>query len=59
VLRGDDQLTIIAAPQQILQSALAALNQGRSSEVVKHFDPDGCFRFRDHALALEFMTRGA
>jgi ketosteroid isomerase-like protein len=50
-------LTIIPAPQQILQSALAALNQGRSSEVVKHFDEDGCFRFSDHALALEFMDK--
>jgi len=56
-LRGDNELTIIAAPQQILQAALAALNQGRFPEVVKHFDRDGCFRFRDHALALEFMDK--
>jgi hypothetical protein len=57
VLHDDDELTIIAAPQQILQSALAALNQARFSEVVKHFDQDGCFRFRDHALALEFTDK--
>jgi ketosteroid isomerase-like protein len=57
VLHGDDELAIISAPQQILQSALAALNQGRSSEVVQHFDEDGCFRFSDHALALEFMDK--
>jgi limonene-1,2-epoxide hydrolase len=61
-LHGDDELTIIAAPQQILpqqilQSALAALNQGRFSEVVKHFDLDGCFRFSDQALALEFTDK--
>jgi ketosteroid isomerase-like protein len=56
-LHGDDGLTIIAAPQPILQSALAALNQGRFSEVVKHFDQDGCFRFSDHALELEFMDK--
>jgi hypothetical protein len=57
VRHGHAELTIIGAPQQILQSALAALNQGRSSEVVKHFDRDGCFRFSDHALALEFMDK--
>jgi hypothetical protein len=61
-LQGDGELTIMAAPQQvlprqILQSALAALNQGRFSEVVKHFDLDGCFRFSDQALALEFMDK--
>jgi hypothetical protein len=57
VLHGNDVWTTIAAPQQILQSALAALNQSRFSEAVKHFDLDGCFRFRDHALALEFMEK--
>jgi limonene-1,2-epoxide hydrolase len=62
VLHGDDELTIMAAPQQvlpqqILQSALAALNQGRFSEVVKHFDVDGCFRFSDQGLALEFTDK--
>jgi hypothetical protein len=62
VMHGDDERTIIAAPrqilpQQILQSALAALNQGRFSEVLKHFDQDGCFRFTDQALALEFTDK--
>jgi ketosteroid isomerase-like protein len=56
-LHGDDELTVIAAPQQILQSALAGLDRGRFSEVVEHFDQDGCFRFGDHALALEFMDK--
>jgi ketosteroid isomerase-like protein len=53
----DDKLTIVAAPEQILQSALAALNRGRFSEVVNNFDQDGCFRFSDQALALEFMDK--
>jgi ketosteroid isomerase-like protein len=57
LLRGGDELRTIAAPQQILQSALAALDQGGFSEVVNHFDQDGCFRFSDHALALEFMDK--
>ena len=57
VLHSDDELTITAAPQQILQSALAAFNQGRFSEVVKHFDRDGCFKFSDHALAIDFMEK--
>jgi ketosteroid isomerase-like protein len=57
VLHVDDELTIIVAPQQILQSALAALDQGRFSEVVKHFDQDGCFTFSDQALALEFTDK--
>jgi hypothetical protein len=57
VLHSDDELTTFAAPQQILESALATLNQGKFPEVVKHFDVDGCFRFSDHALALEFMDK--
>jgi ketosteroid isomerase-like protein len=56
-MHGDNELTIIAAPQQILQSALAALNEGRFPEVVKHCDEDGCFKFCDHALALEFTDK--
>jgi hypothetical protein len=52
VMHGDAELTVIAAPQRVLQSALADLNRGRFSEVVKHFDQDGCFRFSDQALAL-------
>jgi DNA-directed RNA polymerase specialized sigma24 family protein len=57
VIHGDDELKPLAAPQHILQSALAALNQGRFLEVVRHFDQDGCFRFSDHALALEFTNK--
>jgi hypothetical protein len=57
MLNGDDESTIIGSPQKVLQSALAALNQGRFSKVVKHFDRDGCFRFSDHALGLEFTDK--
>jgi len=42
-------------PLQILQSALAAMNEGRFSEVVQRFD-DG-FSFNDHALNLEFTNK--
>jgi hypothetical protein len=43
------------APRSILQSALAALSDGRISEAVAQFD-DG-FNFNDHALALEFTDK--
>ena len=56
-LSRQDEFTRRKGSLQILQSALAALNQGRFSEGVKHFDEDGCFRFRDHALALEFTDK--
>jgi hypothetical protein len=42
-------------PQQILQSALAALSEGRVPEVVEQFDD--CFTFNDRALALEFTEK--
>jgi len=52
-----DELTSVNTPQQILQSTLDALSEGKLSEVVKHFDEDGCFRFSDHALTLEFTDK--
>ena len=52
-----DESTFISTPQQILRSALDALSEGKLSEVVKHFDEDGCFRFSDHALTLEFTDK--
>ena len=52
-----DESTFISTPQQILQSALDALSEGKLSEAMKHFDEDGCFRFIDHALTLEFTDR--
>jgi ketosteroid isomerase-like protein len=44
-------------PQQILQLAFDALSQGRISEVVEQFEEDGCFRFSDRALTLEFTEK--
>jgi ketosteroid isomerase-like protein len=55
VMHGDDELTIINAPQQALRSALAALSAGRVSEVVEQFDDR--FTFNDHALTLEFTDK--
>ena len=52
---GDDKATIGSTPQQILQSALAALSNGQISEVVEHFADR--FRFNDHALTLEFRDK--
>ncbi|SRR6266404_3315565 len=46
----------ISTPQWILQSALAALSEGRISEVLDQFDDH--FTFTDHALALEFTDKG-
>ena len=45
----------VSAPKRILQSALAALNEGKISEAVDQFDDD--FTFTDHALDLEFTTK--
>jgi len=42
-------------PLRILQTALAALSDGRLSAVVEHFDD--CFTFKDHALTLEFTDK--
>jgi ketosteroid isomerase-like protein len=43
------------APGSILQSALAALSEGRIFEVVAQFNDR--FQFNDHALTLEFTER--
>ena len=43
------------SPHQILQSALAALGEGRVPEVVAQFDDH--FTFKDHALTLEFTDK--
>jgi ketosteroid isomerase-like protein len=56
-LTGDDDSSPVSGSLRTLQSALAALNQGRFSEVVQYFDTDGCFRFSDHALTLEFTDK--
>lgn len=43
------------SPREILQSALAALDDGRVPEVVAQFDDR--FTFNDHALALGFTDK--
>ena len=42
-------------PRAILQSALAALSDGRVLDAVEHFDEH--FKFNDHALTLEFTEK--
>jgi hypothetical protein len=56
IVLPDDQDSIwVDAPRSILQSALAALSDGRISEVVAHFDKQ--FKFNDHGLGLEFTEK--
>jgi steroid delta-isomerase-like uncharacterized protein len=45
----------VNAPQSILQLALAALSDGRISEVVEQFAAR--FTFNDHALTLQFTDK--
>jgi hypothetical protein len=45
----------VSAPKRILQSALAALNEGKISKAVDQFDDH--FTFTDHALDLEFTDK--
>jgi len=52
----DNGLSTVGAPQQILQSVLDALNQGRISQAVDEFDDD--LTFNDHALGLDFTDTG-
>ena len=47
----------VSAPKRILQSVLAALNDGKILKAVDQFDDH--FTFTDDALDLEFKTRGA
>jgi ketosteroid isomerase-like protein len=51
----DNGLTRVAAPHRILESVVAALNQGQISKAVDQFDDD--LRFTDHALGLEFTDK--
>jgi len=55
VMEGDDELTIIEAPREVLRSALTALSEGRVWEVMERFDDR--FTFNDHALTLEFTDK--
>src|SRR5215468_8714225 len=45
----------VSAPKRILQSVLAALNEGKISKAVDQFDDH--FTFTDHALDLEFTDK--
>jgi ketosteroid isomerase-like protein len=54
-LVSDDESSQVNGPRRILQSALAALSEGRASEVVEQFDEH--FIFNDHALTLEFTDK--
>jgi steroid delta-isomerase-like uncharacterized protein len=55
VLPDYDDSTSLNAPRSILQSALAALSDGRISDVVAQFEE--CFKFNDYALTLEFADK--
>jgi hypothetical protein len=46
----------VGAIERILQSILAALNEGKSAEVADQFDDH--LTLTDHALDLEFSDRG-
>src|SRR5215467_13625583 len=46
----------VSAPKRILQSVLAALNEGKIAKAVDQFDDR--FSFSDHALDLEFTDKG-
>ena len=46
----------VSAPKRILQSVLAALNEGNISKALDQFDDH--FTFTDHALDLEFTDKG-
>ena len=54
-LRHDDDSIWVIGPRSVLQSALAALSDGRITEVVAQFAER--FKFNDHALALEFIAK--
>ena len=45
----------VSAPKRILQSVLAALNEGKISKAVDQFDDH--FTFTDHALDIEFTDK--
>jgi ketosteroid isomerase-like protein len=51
----ENESNIVNRPQQILQSALDALSEGKISQVVDRIGNH--FTFKDHALTLEFTDR--
>jgi hypothetical protein len=54
-MNPDTALIGVSAPKRILQSALAALNEGKILKAVDQFDDR--FTFTDHALDLEFTDK--
>jgi steroid delta-isomerase-like uncharacterized protein len=52
----ENGLSRVGVPQDILQSVLEALSQGRISQAVDQFDED--LTFNDHALGLDFTDKG-
>ena len=46
----------VSDPKRMLQSVLAALNEGKIADAVDQFDDH--FTFTDHALDLEFTDKG-
>jgi hypothetical protein len=55
ILLSGENSGSLDSPRSILQSALAALSDGRIAEVVAEFDE--CFKFNDYGLALEFTDK--
>jgi len=54
-LTGDDDSSPVSGPLRTLQSALAALSEGRVWDLVEQFADS--FTFNDHALTLEFTDK--
>jgi hypothetical protein len=55
VLPDDEDSNSFNTPRSVLQFALAALSEGRISEVVAWFDDR--FKLNDHALILDFTEK--
>jgi SnoaL-like protein len=55
-LSADTASIGVSAPKRILQSSLAALNEGKILKAVDQFNDH--FTFTDHALDLEFTDKG-
>jgi hypothetical protein len=51
----DNDSTIVKKSQEILQSALVALREGNTSEVLEYFDDH--FTFNDRTLHFEFTDK--
>lgn len=54
-LTVEDESNPATGSLRLMESAFAALSEGRISELVEHFDEP--FIFKDHALTLEFTEK--